>query len=172
MRVCFDFDIFTIKMHDSQDKRRSQRAFELVECGRVIHRLLDQIDREMEESLDINSSDLRCLNQLEHHPLTPTELGRSLGLTSGSVTALIDRLSSRGLVTREQSSTDRRSSIVRMEAHAFSHLASRYRLVAESLAEEFGELSNEEHEAAIGHLEVLIRAFERGLARVRQLGSA
>ncbi|MEM1329184.1 MAG: MarR family transcriptional regulator [Planctomycetota bacterium] len=159
-------------MHDRQEKNRAHRASELIRCGRAIHSLLDQIDHEMEESLGINSSDLRCLNQLEDHPLTPTELGRSLGLTSGSVTALIDRLSSRGLVKREQSSTDRRSSIVQMEAHAFAHLGSRYRLVAESLAEEFGELSDEEHEVAIGHLEVLIRAFERGLARVRQFESA
>ena len=159
-------------MHDSQEKDSSQRAFELVECGRAIHGVLDQIDRAMEESLNINSSDLRCLNELEHDPLTPTELGRRLGLTSGSMTALIDRLSLRGLVTREQSPTDRRSSVVRMEANAFSHLGSRYRLVAESLAEEFGDLSGEEHEMAVEHLKALIRAFERGLARVKQIESA
>ncbi len=42
-------------------------------------------------------------------PLTPRDLGKRLGLTSGSVTALLDRLGKSGFVTRAQNPDDRRS---------------------------------------------------------------
>ena len=41
-------------------------------------------------------------------PLTPASLGSILGLKSGSVTALVDRLEQAGLVVRHRRSTDRR----------------------------------------------------------------
>jgi DNA-binding MarR family transcriptional regulator len=45
---------------------------------------------------------------------TPTEVAGFLGLTSGAVTNLVDRLSSAGLLERTPNPTDRRGSLLRL----------------------------------------------------------
>jgi MarR family 2-MHQ and catechol resistance regulon transcriptional repressor len=42
------------------------------------------------------------------------EIGRRIELTSGAITTAVDRLESRGLVTREAHESDRRARIVRL----------------------------------------------------------
>jgi DNA-binding MarR family transcriptional regulator len=46
---------------------------------------------------------------------TPTQLARYTGLTTGSTTAMIDRLEAAGLVKRTANPRDRRGAIVRIE---------------------------------------------------------
>lgn len=48
------------------------------------------------------------------YQLTPTELTRHRLMTSGGMTALIDRLERRGLVSRSPNPTDRRGSLIRL----------------------------------------------------------
>ena len=48
------------------------------------------------------------------HPVTPTELARCRMMTSGGMTAAIDRLERRGLVSRLPNPADRRGSLVRL----------------------------------------------------------
>ncbi|MEM8994889.1 MAG: MarR family transcriptional regulator [Acidobacteriota bacterium] len=134
-----------------------------------MHSAFDRIDEAMERALDINRSDLRCLNLLEHHPLTPTEIGQRLDLTSGAVTALVDRLAGRGLVVRRRSEHDRRSRVVELQPAAFQQLGGRYRLVAESILLEFEHLSDRDHGRAVETLEGLIRALQRGLGRIQEI---
>lgn len=156
-------------MLESQDKMPSNRAQDLIRCGRAIHGTLDQIDEAMERALDVNRSDLRCLNVLEHGPLTPTEIGRRLDMTSGSVTALVDRLADRGLVSRNPSEHDRRSNVVQLQPGAFQQLGQRYRLVAESITQAFDHLTDRDHKRAVENLDELIRALRHGLERIQNL---
>src|SRR5918994_7768309 len=61
----------------------------------------------------ISRSDYDALEALdEHGPLTPGELGALLSLTSGSVTALVDRLERLGSVSRTPHPDDRRKVVV------------------------------------------------------------
>ena len=48
------------------------------------------------------------------YQLTPTELARHRLMTSGGMTALIDRLERRGLVSRSPNPNDRRGSLIRL----------------------------------------------------------
>lgn len=48
------------------------------------------------------------------NPLTPTELARRQMMTSGGMTAALDRLERRGLVERVSNPNDRRGSLVRL----------------------------------------------------------
>src|SRR5215207_11692110 len=59
-------------------------------------------------------SEMAALEHLRHSHggLTPTELGRRLSLSSGAITALVDRLERTGHVERRPNPTDRRSSVV------------------------------------------------------------
>ena len=52
------------------------------------------------------------LNALEHGPKKPRDLALALGLTTGAVTSLIDRLERRGLVLRSPDPDDRRGVLV------------------------------------------------------------
>jgi MarR family transcriptional regulator, 2-MHQ and catechol-resistance regulon repressor len=60
-------------------------------------------------------SDFGVLEALLHRgPLSAKQLGQKVLLTSGSVTAAIDRLAERGLVRREDDARDRRACIVHL----------------------------------------------------------
>ncbi|MGC5334683.1 MarR family winged helix-turn-helix transcriptional regulator [Micromonospora sp. DT62] len=61
----------------------------------------------------LNATDLQALiavmdAELVGRPITPGRLGEALNLSSGSVTALIDRLERAGHIRRDRDTTDRR----------------------------------------------------------------
>ena len=56
---------------------------------------------------------LEHLQQAGEEGMTPTQLGRRLSLSSGAVTALVDRMERAGQVERRPNPNDRRSSVVR-----------------------------------------------------------
>src|SRR5271154_648850 len=65
--------------------------------------------------LDMCLSDFGVLEVLLHKgPLYVKELGAKVMLTSGSMTAAVDRLGERGLIEREEDSGDRRARVVRL----------------------------------------------------------
>jgi DNA-binding MarR family transcriptional regulator len=67
----------------------------------------------------VNRTDLRCLEMLlQSDGLSPRELGRRLGLTTGSVTAMLDRLERLDLLTRSPHPADRRMVVVSITARA------------------------------------------------------
>ncbi len=83
---------------------------QVMDAGRQIHGAMDRVDTAMAETLGINRSDLRCLYHLiENEASTPGEIAAAVGLTSGSVTAMLDRLEGQCLVVRIRSCADRRS---------------------------------------------------------------
>ncbi|MEL6402510.1 MAG: MarR family transcriptional regulator [Cyanobacteria bacterium J06626_4] len=108
-------------------------------AGRRIHAAIDAIDYAISEHLGIHRNDLRVLNLLEDAPLTPRIIGESIGLTSGSVTALIDRLQKAGLVERRPSKTDRRSIEIGITQDRYAEIASLYRQCADSLMRQFSD---------------------------------
>lgn len=62
----------------------------------------------------LNPSDFQAYLLLRiEGPMTPGEIAQCLRLATGSVTALLDRLEARGLVTRDRHPEDRRKVIVR-----------------------------------------------------------
>ena len=64
--------------------------------------------------LGLSVTDSECLSFLtiKGGTATPTELGRYTGLTSGSTTAMLDRLEKAQLITRQPNPNDRRGSII------------------------------------------------------------
>jgi DNA-binding MarR family transcriptional regulator len=75
---------------------------------------VDLLDEEVALYLGVNRTDLRCLDVLlELGEATPSHLAEALRLTTGSVTALVDRLEKRGYAQRTPGIRDRRSVVVR-----------------------------------------------------------
>lgn len=109
-------------------------AARVVQQCRRLHAAIDAFDQQAADGLGVSRTELRCLNLLEHGPVAPGALAAALGLTSGSVTALIDRLEGKGLVSRARSSTDRRGLLVAATPTVFASLGVVYRDCAERLA--------------------------------------
>ena len=79
------------------------------------HRTLERLATHSIESSEVGLSDFAVLEMLLHKgPQPVNEIGRRVELTSGAITTAVDRLESRGLVTREAHPSDRRARIVRL----------------------------------------------------------
>ena len=75
---------------------------------------VDDFDREMARLLGVNGTDLRCLEVLigAEGEITPRIIADRLGLTTGSVTTMLDRLERAGYLTRAPHPDDRRKVVV------------------------------------------------------------
>src|SRR3954470_9864463 len=81
------------------------------------HRTLQRLATGSIEASDIGLSDFAVMEMLLHKgPQPVNEIGRRIELTSGAITTAVDRLESRGLVTREAHENDRRARIVCLTA--------------------------------------------------------
>ena len=81
------------------------------------HRTLTRHATRSIEALDMCLSDFAILEALLHKgPQSVRELGRRMDLTSGSMTAAIDRLETRHLVARADHATDRRAWVIHLTA--------------------------------------------------------
>jgi DNA-binding MarR family transcriptional regulator len=67
------------------------------------------------ERIGINPTDLNCLNLLSFSgQMTAGQLAKATGLSTASITGVIDRLEDAGFVRRERDATDRRKVVVRL----------------------------------------------------------
>ncbi|HEX5414096.1 MAG TPA: MarR family transcriptional regulator [Chloroflexota bacterium] len=74
---------------------------------------IDHLDEIAAARLGVNRTDLRCLERLGATGATsPTVLAVALGLTTGGMTAVIDRLEQAGYARRRPDPRDRRKIIV------------------------------------------------------------
>src|SRR6476619_4044898 len=77
-----------------------------------IMQLLGQVSA---ERIGINVTDLNCLNIVAlTGPMTAGELARATGLTTASITGVLDRLEEGGFVRRERDPKDRRRVSVKL----------------------------------------------------------
>ncbi|HEY6412280.1 MAG TPA: MarR family transcriptional regulator [Edaphobacter sp.] len=76
----------------------------------------------------VSVTDLKCLDYVDRvGDVTAGDLARSTGLTTGAITAAIDRLEKAGLARRERSETDRRKVFLRLcQSPAMARIAPFY----------------------------------------------
>src|SRR5215470_20039454 len=81
------------------------------------------------DRIGINVTDLNCLNILSFSgQMTAGQLAKATGLSTASITGVIDRLEEAGFVRRERDAADRRRVLVRLVTErAISEVASVFR---------------------------------------------
>jgi DNA-binding MarR family transcriptional regulator len=135
---------------------------------------VDDFDRELARLLGVNETDLRCLEVLLTSETTaPSTLRTRLGLSSGSVTAMLDRLEKLDYLTRTPHPTDRRKSEVRItpRASALVHrLMGPY--LADSTEQVLDRYSARELELVIDFLDFTRSIQQHHLQRLRELTAA
>ena len=104
---------------------------------------------------------LEHLQQASEGGLTPTQLGRRLGLSSGAVTALVDRLEGAGRVERRPNPEDRRSSVVRLKPSGSEDALRHMRPLQADLMEETAGLTDGERAVVGRYLEAVAAILER-----------
>lgn len=86
------------------------------------------------QRVGLGASDAQFVGLLgQHGPLTPGRLSALSGLSTGTVTGVVDRLEAAGFVRRERDAGDRRKVLVVLEPAAMATLAGHYREHAERL---------------------------------------
>jgi DNA-binding MarR family transcriptional regulator len=111
----------------------------------------DRLDAIVSRRMGAPPVEFRVMDHLtEAGELTPSQLADRLAMTSGAVTAVIDRLERLGWVTRAPNPRDRRSVVIRKAAPPSGEL---YDPVAARLQRVAEKLSPEEREVAIRFLE-------------------
>ena len=69
----------------------------------------DNFDQAIADHVGMNRTDMRCLDLIDQSSgMTAGELARAAGLTSGAVTAVVDRLEKAGMARRVADPADRR----------------------------------------------------------------
>src|SRR6516225_11395093 len=99
----------------AQDGARRQIEREFLLAMRQAGAVMQLLGTASAERIGINVTDLNCLNilALQGH-MTAGDLARVTGLTTASITGVIDRLEEAGFVRRERDPHDRRRVIVRL----------------------------------------------------------
>ena len=98
----------------SRDSRREAIIEEGGQVFRAYQTSNDNFDQAIADRVGMNRTDMRCLDLIDQAGgMTAGELARAAGLTSGAVTAVIDRLEKAGMARRVADPADRRR--VRLE---------------------------------------------------------
>ena len=88
-------------------------------------------------------------------------MGKRLSLSSGAVTALVDRMERAGQVERRPNPNDRRSSVVRTLPSGLTAAREHLLPVAEDLLERSAQLTDEERAVVARYLEAVTEVFAR-----------
>jgi DNA-binding MarR family transcriptional regulator len=151
--------------------RRSAGAALRAECGqeaRALQASVAALDETVAAALGVNLTDLRCLDVLmQAERATAGELATRLGLTTGSVTALLDRLTRAGLVVRSPDPDDRRKVLVTPTEQARQAAGALYGPLAAEGDELLSGWSDAELSLIVEFLRASRQLQERHLARIR-----
>ncbi|MGN9845850.1 MarR family winged helix-turn-helix transcriptional regulator [Nonomuraea sp. H19] len=130
---------------------------------------VDAYDETAARALGINRTDLRCLELLNQHAaLTPSRLGAELGLATGSVTAMLDRLERLGYLTRSPDPTDRRKTLIQITDTARQRTWELYGPFVTEGDALMKDYTTADLELLAGFLRRNRELYERHLARARQ----
>jgi DNA-binding MarR family transcriptional regulator len=100
---------------------RQQLYAELGDAVRANQRATDVIDELLAELMGINRTDGRCMDILDQYgSMSAGDLAEASRLTTGAITAVIDRLERAGLARRVPDPKDRRRVLVEPTEKAFA----------------------------------------------------
>jgi DNA-binding MarR family transcriptional regulator len=126
---------------------------ELAMAVRRLDLMMSQMHLEMSERLGLSAAELLALAHLSlDGPLGPTELTRRLHVTTGAMTAMLDRLADRDYVVRAPHETDRRRIVVRLTASGRDRIFSQVHGMAASVVAASERLDAEQRRVVAAYL--------------------
>jgi DNA-binding MarR family transcriptional regulator len=155
------------------DGRRRELLAEFLEATRRAGSLMQLMSQEASDRIGINATDLNCLNILSFSgAMTAGQLAQATGLTTASITTVIDRLEQAGYARRERDTHDRRKVTVRLEADAaFRGVAPVFGPMIAAWQDIAAEYSDDELELIAGFQRRTEAAIRAQLAQMRRPAS-
>ena len=134
--------------------------------------LMQLMNQAAADRIGINATDLNCLNILSFSGhMTAGELARATGLTTASITGVIDRLEEAGYVTRERDPHDRRRVVVTLSLdRAMRNVASVFLPVMRDWRELAARYSDDELRVIVDFYARMEQVFRNHLIRLRTEG--
>lgn len=121
------------------------------------------------DRIGINATDLNCLNILSFSGrMTAGELAKATGLTTASITGVVDRLEAAGFVSRERDPVDRRRVVVTIVIEkAAREVASLFAPMVADWQRLAARYSDDELRLIVGFYDQMEQVIRRHLARLR-----
>jgi DNA-binding MarR family transcriptional regulator len=150
-------------------KRREDLVNELTGEFRAYQTATDELDEIAQRIMGINRSDARCLDIVDRAgPITAGRLAQESGLTTGAVTAVIDRLERAGLARRVRDENDRRKVLVEVTDKADRLAAEIYGGMAEPGQRMLAPYSDEQLRVFIDLMRGALEITRQNTARLRE----
>ena len=124
--------------------------------------ITDAIDQTVSDMFRVNRTDARCMDIIERHGrITAGDLAREAALSTGAVTALLDRLERIGAVRRVADPNDRRKVLVELTPETVKRSW-----------EIFGPIAEEAHRLIADYSDDELRVILDFLRRGREMSTA
>jgi DNA-binding MarR family transcriptional regulator len=122
------------------------------------------------DRIGINATDLNCLNLLSFSgQMTAGQLAKATGLTTASITGVIDRLEEAGYVRRERDAADRRRVVVRLVTeHALRDVASVFLPMVRTWQQLAEQYSDDDLQLIVTFTRQMERVLREHITRLRE----
>lgn len=120
------------------------------------------------EKFGLNATDMKMLPLLDsNNMMSAGDIGAHLGLTSGAVTSVIDRLARIGLVRRVPHKDDRRKVMVELVPEAIAEAYKVYRPLADVMRQFFSSQTPEQLDTLAQFMKTSMDMLERETKNLR-----
>ena len=156
------------------DPERAELAATFAAAIRRTGSLMQLMSQAAADRIGINSTDLNCLNILSFRgQMTAGDLARETGLTTASITGVVDRLEEAGYVRRERDPQDRRRVVVRIVLdRALRDVAAVFLPMVRDWNEMAGRYSDDELRLIVGFYDRMEEVLRGHLNRLRERPAA
>jgi DNA-binding MarR family transcriptional regulator len=152
----------------SQDTPKGRLEAELIEEVRGCQTAVHQMDEAVQRAIGINATDGRCLDIIDRRGLISAgQLATEAGLTTGAVTAVLDRLEEKELVRRVPDPNDRRRILVEVTDKQRQEAARFYFPLKEMADPWFEDLSEDDIRLLVAFNRISREVNERRAAEIR-----
>jgi DNA-binding MarR family transcriptional regulator len=153
---------------------RARLTTEFGAAVRTTGSLMQLVGQAAADRIGINATDLNCLNILSFSgQLTAGELARATGLTTASITGVIDRLEQVGYVRRERDARDRRRVVVHLDlGKALQDVAPVFLPMVREMQQLAGDYSDEELRLIVAFYRRMEQVFRDHVIRLRDPSTA
>ncbi len=133
---------------EGPDGNTGHDAEALMVAVRAMAEALNRFDDAACEAFGVGRTDLRAMNLMENGPVSAGEIAARLGLSSGTVTVLIDRLVKHQYAARHPDPTDGRKVMVQLEPATYAAFARIYAPCGQAVAAATAQMPHRQRAAA------------------------
>jgi DNA-binding MarR family transcriptional regulator len=122
------------------------------------------------QQLGMPLADVQCLALLAAGPSVPSDLAARLGLTTGAMTKVLDRLQDAGYITRSADPADRRRIVVTADPEGFAALAIAYAPLRARMSDHLADYTAGDLAAIVRFLRAGRQLADEETAHIRSQG--